>query len=46
MKYGIISVLSLDALVMDSDVTHTKKAVITIAQYVGCEDLHSRNLLL
>jgi hypothetical protein len=32
MKYGIISGLSLDALAMESDVMHTKKAVITVAQ--------------
>jgi hypothetical protein len=46
MKYGIIPVLSPDALVMESDVTHTKKAVVSIAQLVGSEYLHSEDLLL
>jgi hypothetical protein len=41
MQCGIISGLSPDALVMENDVTNTKKAVITITQWVGCEELHS-----
>jgi hypothetical protein len=26
---------------MESDVTNTTKAVVTIIQWVGCEDMHS-----